>query len=144
MTLVKLTPFLDSFEDLEKIFDDFGRFPAWKSGSTLYPLVDVYEDGRNLVVEAQLPGVDIKNVKVSIEDDVLIIKGEEKHKKEVDEKKYYLKETMSAVFQRLVKLPVQVVAGKAKAVYKNGVLKITVPKKEDKKQKQTINIEVKQ
>ncbi len=143
MAVVKLTPFLDNFDEIENMFDDFGRVVGWKQAPSMYPLIDLYEDNKNLIIDASLPGIDIKNVSVFVENGILVIRGEEKRKKEVDEKKYYIKETNTSVFQRLVKLPVDVVADKAKATYKNGILKITIPKKEKQTEKNIINIEVK-
>lgn len=106
------------------------------------PLVDVYQTNDALMVETPLAGIDPKDVRISIENDVLTIEGKMEKKSEMDDKNYYMKEVRSGSFHRSVALPVGVEGNQAKAVFENGMLKIAIPKSERAKPK-TIAIEVK-
>ncbi len=103
------------------------------------PAVDMYEDKDNVVVEAQLAGMDPEQVEISIDNDVLCIKGESEKKSEVDEKNYYRKEIRRGSFYRSIQLPAHVDGDKASATAEDGVLKITIPKAASAKPK-TIKI----
>lgn len=103
------------------------------------PALDVYEKDNVIIVEAPLPGVDAKDVQISIENDVLSIEGSMVKKTEIDEQEYYRKEVRSGSFHRAVALPTSVDGDKAEATYENGVLKITIPKSAAA-QKKTIKV----
>jgi len=105
------------------------------------PTVDIYETEDSLVVEAELPGVDAKDIDVSVDEGVLSLKGERKLEKEVKEENYHRVERAYGVFQRSIRLPFDVDADAIKANYDSGVLKVSVPKGELKKPK-SIPIEV--
>jgi len=140
-SLIKWTPFIEPFEDAEKIFSDF--MPTLRSGQGPFmPAVDMYEDKDNVIVETQLAGINPDNVNISIENDILCIKGEGEKKSEVDEKNYYRKEIRRGSFYRSVALPAHVLGDKANAVAEDGVLKIIIPKAEETKPK-TIKITTK-
>jgi HSP20 family protein len=129
-TIIKWTP-QDLMGDEDR---DWGNwFPMMRVPRTMMPAVDVYEDGDQVVVETTLVGVDPKDVNIEIEDNVLKISGQSKHKSEVDEKNYYRQEIRYGNFQRAVALPKAVVGDKADASYKDGVLKISIPKAEEAK-----------
>jgi len=104
------------------------------------PAVDMYEDKENIVVETQLGGIDPEKVDISIENNVLTIKGESEKKSEIDEKNYYRKEIRRGSFYRSIPLPTKVDGDAASAVNEDGVLKITVPKASEVKPK-TIKIQ---
>ncbi len=133
MSIIKWTPILDQFEEMEKFFDR-----AQIKGFT--PAIDVYETKDDVVVETTLAGVDSKDVEVSVENDILTIKGESKRESEVDEKNYYRKEISAGSFFRTVALPSRVMADGAKAESKKGILRITIPKAAEAKAK-TIRID---
>jgi HSP20 family protein len=138
MSLIKWTPFLEPFEEMEKTFSDF--LPSLRAGQAGFvPAIDMYEDKDNVVVEAQLAGIDPEKVDVSIENDVLCIKGESEKQTEVEEKNYYRKEIRRGSFYRSVPLPTRVIGEKASAVAEDGVLKIIIPKSPEAKPK-TIKI----
>jgi HSP20 family protein len=108
------------------------------------PALDIYEKGSDLIVEAQLPGIDGENVEVSVENDVLTIQGKSEKKSEVDEKNYYRKEIRSGSFYRSVALPAHVNGQAAKAEFSAGVLRVAVPKlKAEKTTKVKVNIKKK-
>ncbi|MFH0891493.1 MAG: Hsp20/alpha crystallin family protein [Candidatus Falkowbacteria bacterium] len=128
MALIKWSPFLDvePFEEMEKMFSDWPGMRGNKSG--FVPAVDMYEDKDNVVVETQLAGIDPEKVDISIENDVLSIKGESEKKSEVEDKNYYRKEIRRGSFYRSVPLPTHVLGDRAEATTNDGVLKITIPK----------------
>lgn len=142
MSLIKWSPFLsDHFDDIDKSFNDF--MPMLRSGQFGFtPAVDMYEDKDSIIVEAQLAGMNPDKINVSIENDVLCIKGEGEKQSEVEDKNYYRKEIRRGTFYRSIPLPTKVNGDKAKAVNEDGVLKITIPKAEELKPK-TIKIETK-
>ena len=123
--------------------DFFGRTPfGMASMEGLWtPLVDVYEtkDGIRLMVE--LPGVKQEDIEVSIEADNLTLKGERKRETEVKENQYHRIERSYGKFQRSILLPEAVDASRVKATYRDGVLEIQLPKKEEAKPKE-IKVEV--
>jgi len=135
MSLIKWTPFFESFDDMDKMFSDFT--PAISNNRKGYvPAIDMYEDDKNnVIVETQLAGINPEEVKISIENDVLCIKGESEKKTEVEDKNYYRKEIKRGSFYRSVALPAHVDGDKAQAEAIDGVLKITIPKMEERKPK---------
>jgi HSP20 family protein len=132
--LIRWTPFLEPFEDMDKMFNDL--MPTVRGSQMGFmPAVDMYEDKDNVVVETQLAGIDPDKVNISIENDVLTIKGESEKKSEVDDKNYYKKEIRRGSFYRSVPLPTHVLSDKAAAEASEGVLKITIPKAPEAKPK---------
>ncbi|MFH1668160.1 MAG: Hsp20/alpha crystallin family protein, partial [Candidatus Komeilibacteria bacterium] len=106
------------------------------------PSMDIYQTEQDVVAEVSLPGVDPKNIEVAISNDVLTITGKSEKKSEVDDKNYYRKEVRCGSFQRSVALPTTVNSDQAKAEYKDGILKVIIPKVEEVKPK-TIKVDVK-
>jgi HSP20 family protein len=88
------------------------------------------------VVKAEVPGMDPKHIDISLSDGVLTIKGEKKEEKEEKEANYHLVERSYGAFSRSIRLPSEVQSDKINASYKNGVLKITLPKSEEAKKKE--------
>ena len=134
MALIKWAPFLEPFEEMDNFFSDFMPVRRGQKHGFM-PAVDVYEDKDNVIVESELAGVDPDKVDVSIENDVLIIKGEGEKKSEVEDKNYYRKEIRSGSFYRSIPLPTHVLGDKASAEAKDGVLKISIPKAAEAKPK---------
>jgi len=140
MPLIKWTPsFLEQMDEFDDMFKHMSPFSENIPG--IYPAVDIYQDDHNVIVEAQLAGIEPTDVELSIHNDVLSLRGKLEKKTEIDEKNYYRKEIRSGQFHRSVALPADVLADAADAVYENGVLKITIPK-EEKKQVKEIKIQV--
>jgi HSP20 family protein len=100
------------------------------------PVVDIYDNEDNIVIKAELPGIDKENINVDVKDGVLILKGERSSDNEVKKDKYYRRERMFGKFERAFNLPADVDPDKIKADYTDGVLKIDIPKPEERKPKQ--------
>jgi HSP20 family protein len=131
MAIIKWTP-MNVFDDMDRMWGDWS--PAQMS-RVMTPALDVYEDKDHVIVEAPLAGVDPSKVNIEIEDNILKISGQSDHKTEVDDNNYYRKEVRYGAFYRAVALPKAVMGDKAEANYKDGVLKIAIPKAEEAKPK---------
>ncbi len=149
MALVKWSPTreIERIErGMEKLFSDFfepfalGRRHLFRSGNgrngVMVPNIDIYEKKDEFVVKAELPGVDKKDIDLTISHDNLTLKGEIKKEKEVKEEDYYACERSYGTFKRTIPLPHEIDSEKAKADYKNGVLEVILPKKEGAKAKE--------
>jgi HSP20 family protein len=153
--LVKAEPTraLSPFEDMEKrfgrmerVFDDFFGRPfgfhmpslrPWAAAvEDMSPSVDIFEDGSDVVVKAELPGMKKEDLEVNFTDGDLIISGEKKQEEKVEKKNYYRMERSYGSFTRSFRLPSDVQGDKAKATFKDGVLVIRVPKTEEAKKKE--------
>lgn len=133
MTLIKFNPFkeLETLsERMRSIFDDLPTAFNLDLTSSFYPRVDIAEDEENVYVTAELPGVDKKDVKVSLQDNVLTIKGEKKSEVKDENKNYYRIERTYGSFCRSFQLPAEVDPDKVKAKFENGMLMIEAAKKE--------------
>lgn len=147
MELIRWAPHRNSWRmnnRMNRIFDDFFT-PALVADTELAvrnwnPTADVYEEDTQYVIKAELPGIDKKDIHIDFENNTLILKGERTEDKEVKEENYYRKEMAYGKFQRSFALPEGVEADNIKADYKDGVLKITIPKPETKKPK-TITVQ---
>jgi HSP20 family protein len=100
------------------------------------PTVDVYEEKDDIVVKAELPGMDKDNIEVNLTDHTLTIKGEKKKEEEVKEENYYRSERSYGSVLRTLELPKDVHADKVKASFKNGILEVRMPKTEEAKAKE--------
>jgi HSP20 family protein len=100
------------------------------------PSVDIFEEGDNVVVKAELPGIKKEDVDVSMTDNVISISGEKKKEEKVERKNYYREERSYGSFTRSFRLPAEVQTDKAKASFKEGVLEIRIPKTEEAKKKE--------
>ena len=133
-------------EAMDRLFDDaFTRpFSLMREGGSNWssPAVDMYQTDQEVVVKASLPGVKADEVQISVNDDVLTIKGEVKHEEEKKDKSWHLREQRWGAFERSITLPGGVVSDRAKAEFENGILTITLPKSEKAKPR-TINIHAK-
>ncbi len=125
-----------SFEEMDNFFhDDDWFFPVFSSKKFFEPDMDVYETEKNVVAKLSLPDINPDDVKVSVENGVLKIFGEFEEKNEENEKNYWKKEIRKGSFQRSARIPAEVNEEKTEAVYEKGILKITLPKVEEKKKK---------
>ena len=136
---------LEHFRDFERMRRDMDR--PWGSffqrgvrrtdeDAEWLPSLDVAETKDEIVVKAEVPGMDPKNIDISLSDGLLTIKGEKKQEREEKEEDYHLVERSYGTFTRSIRLPKEVRRDKISASYKNGVLKVTLPKSEEAKQKE--------
>jgi HSP20 family protein len=124
--------------------EGFGMAPGeetW-SLSTWAPACDIYETENEIVVKAELPEVKKENVHVSIENNVLTIRGERKFEEETNRENYHRVERAYGEFVRSFSLPATIDANRIGAEFKEGVLRVTLPKREEAKPKQ-IEVQVK-
>ncbi len=144
-------PFYALQTRMNRLFDDFlgdfGRFPLitpWEGvpGSALSPRIDVSEDAAEVTVTAELPGIEEKDLELLLADDLLTIKGEKKMESERRDKEFYRSERVYGSFCRTIPLPAAVEREKTEAVFKDGVLKVRLPKTAEA-QKAATKIEVK-
>ena len=146
MTLVKWNPGtnLNSLENRFNRFFDDTFFPVTRAGEHTgmcdwNPAVDIYENNDNIVIKAELPGLSKKNIDLDVKDGLLTLKGERSHEDEVKTDNYYKRERVFGKFQRVFRLTPDLDIEKIKADFADGVLKIAIPKTEEKKPK-TITI----
>lgn len=128
-----LRPFWREMDDFWKRF--FSEMPLAERATEWEPAVDISETDGNVMVRAELPGLEAKDIGVDVSGDVLTIRGEKKMEEEKKEEKYYCRERYAGSFQRSFQLPAGLKAEKVDARFKNGVLTINIPKSEESKQK---------
>ncbi|HTN72898.1 MAG TPA: Hsp20/alpha crystallin family protein [Methylomirabilota bacterium] len=134
------------FMDMDRMMEDFfaRRMRPWwperwlqpAGGEVTIPAIDVYEEKDDIVVKAELPGMDKNDIEVNISDSELTLKGEKKKEEKIEEKDYYSCERSYGAFLRSVALPTEVQADKVKASFKNGILEVRIPKTEKAKTKE--------
>jgi HSP20 family protein len=132
--------------DMERMMEDFfGRRtrPWWperwfrtEEMEVAPPVVDLYEEKDDIVVKAELPGIDKNNIEVNLTDHTLTIKGEKKKEEEIKEENYYRSERSYGSFIRTLELPKDVHTDKVKASFKDGILEVRLPKTEEAKAKE--------
>jgi len=137
-------PFEGLRREVDRLFEDFGRGfwrlplrrsafetePFWRrvALSVAAPAVDVVEKEKAYEITAELPGMDEKNIELTVADDMLTIKGEKKEEREEKKKNFFLSERQYGSFERSFRLPEGVEADKIEASFKKGVLTVTLPK----------------
>ena len=121
----------------------FGETPSLRRlGEEWWPTVDVLETKDTFLVKAELPGLEAKDIDVSVSGYMITIKGEKKKEEEEKDEHRHSVERYHGSFQRSFRLPTNVKADKVEAGFEKGVLKVTLPKVEEAKKK-TIEIKVK-
>jgi len=124
MAIIRFEPF---FREISKFLDE-EFVPMIPSIRFSEPAIDVYEKGNDIIVEAEVPGMDPKDINIEIEDKTLRISGKMEKKEEVKEKNYYRKEIKTGSFERVISLPSEVKEKEVEATMKDGILKIVLPK----------------
>jgi len=144
-SMVLWQPFreIDSLrKQMNRVFDDFfGQttllpFEENLTASEFGPLVDIYEDEQKLTFKVELPGIEEKNVKVEVANNVLTVQGERKLEKDVKEENFRRMERHYGAFSRSFTLPPAVDPEKIEAAYNHGVLTIEMPKRAEARPKQ--------
>ena len=149
MALVKWDPFRD-VERLQnrinRMFEDsFGRSRELNDDMSLSawrPAVDIYETENGIALEAELPGVNKEDVSVEVKENILTLKGERLANSQIRQENYYRQERSYGTFQRSFTLHQNIQPDLIKATFKDGVLKVEIPRPEKEKPKQiTVNVE---
>jgi HSP20 family protein len=133
-------PFMDRDrweKDAQRMIDQFfGRsvMPLWPEGwfrsepmAVVTPIVDIYVDNEDIVIEAELPGMEKDDIEVNLSNHSLTLKGEKKRKEKIKEENYYCSERSYGSFSRTLELPGDIQGEKVKASFSNGVLQIRLP-----------------
>lgn len=148
--LVKVEPIqaLAPFEDKERWFEEaFSRRPfffrSWlprlrfPEPMEITPSVDIYEEGDNVMLKAEIPGIKKEEIEVHLTDDTITISGEKKKEEKVERKNYYRLERSQGSFKRTLRMPAQVQTDKASTTFKDGVLEVKIPKTDAAKRRVT-------
>ncbi len=147
MAVVKWDPFRDliSIQDrMNRLFEQTlsrSRGDEAVSATTWTPAVDIYETADTIVMKAELPGVTREDIQIQINDNTLTLKGERRFARDVQEESYLRIERAYGSFHRSFSLPASIQQEKIRALFKDGVLELTLPKAESAKPK-PISIEV--
>ncbi|WP_440952886.1 Hsp20/alpha crystallin family protein [Methanococcoides sp. FTZ1] len=115
-------------EHLNQLFREISPFGGWSEGGAFTPLMDIREEGDNVVVTADLPGVDKKDININVKDNIIEISAECKKETEAEEGGYTQRERTYSRFSRSAVLPANVTDEGAKAKLEDGVLTVTLPK----------------
>lgn len=148
--LVKVEPAkaLLPFEEMGRWFEDFFRRPFSLMGPSwlprlrmaeieeVTPSIDIFEEGDDVVVKVEVPGIKKEDLDVKLTDDTITISGEKKKEEKVEKKNYYRLERSYGSFTRSSRLPVEVQTEKATAKFKDGILEVRIPKTEEAKKKE--------
>jgi HSP20 family protein len=140
-------PLSELREEIDNMFEKFfsrskeRELEGWEGTGLRSPAVDMEETDKDIIVKAEMPGLDPKDFQVSLTENTLTIKGERKEEKEEKKKNYHMIERRYGSFYRSIPLPCSVETDKVEANYKKGILEITLPKSASVKAKQiTVNI----
>lgn len=143
MELIRWNPMRDMLglqQRMDRIMKDvFLPAQNFNREDTLWdwnPKVDIYDEDGHIVLKAELPGIDKKDIEVDVKDRILTLKGERASDNEIKKDTYLQRERSFGKFERSFTLPVNVKAEDIKAVYKDGLLKVEIPKPLDSKPKQ--------
>ncbi|MBM3285268.1 MAG: Hsp20/alpha crystallin family protein [Candidatus Aminicenantes bacterium] len=140
MAIIRWDPFRDLMtlrERMNRLFEDAFSSARGEErdivSSSWAPAVDIYEDENQLVVTAEIPGIEEKDIEIKVEDSTLSIQGERKMEKETKEENYHRIERAYGSFYRSFTLPNYIDQDRIQAEHENGILKITLPKKPELK-----------
>ncbi len=133
-TALSLMPFARDLASPGDLIDEFFHhwdlaIPSDITGEWI-PAFDIMENEKEYVVEAELPGIDVKDLEVTISDGLLTVKGEKKREREHKDENFYRVERSFGSFHRSFRIPDKIQTDKIDATYKNGILRLTLPKAE--------------
>jgi HSP20 family protein len=122
--------------EMERIFDEISEESFWSPVAGVFPMVNITEDKENFYVRAELPGVDVNTIDISITGNTLSIEGERKPYEDQEKVRYHRRERETGSFKRLISIPGDIDPNRVEANAKNGILTIILPKSERAKPKQ--------
>ena len=142
---------LSPIAQMDRLFDEvFKRpfFSLWsprlggEEAEQLYLPVDIFEDGESVIVKAEIPGIKKDEINVQLTPDSITISGQKSGEQKVEQQNYYRLERSYGSFTRTCQLPVEIMTDKARAVFKDGVLEVRIPKSHEAAQRvRKLNIE---
>lgn len=140
MTIRRWEPWeIDIFSDFEKLRREIDRmfeeFIPVRREITFRPSIDLIETDNEVVLKAELPGLKKDNIEITVTEDEVHLKGEKKEEMETKKENYLRKEICYGKFERVISLPAEVDPEKVEAEFKDGILEIKIPKKEEAKRK---------
>jgi HSP20 family protein len=149
MTIVRWDPFrnMNTLQDrINRIFDETASrakdYDVEVSQCDWRPVVDIYDTEKAIIIIAELPGVTKESITLDVKENILTLKGERTTDEEVKQENYYRMERCFGTFERAFTLPSTIDPGKISANFKDGILRIEIPKPEEKKPKQiTIKVD---
>jgi HSP20 family protein len=113
--------------EIDRLFNEFAQGIGPNGGQSIVPNIEISDTGKAVEISAEMPGLERKDVEISIEDDTLTIRGEKKVEEKKD-KNVQLSERSYGVFYRVLQLPPGIDPSSVQATMSNGVLKVTIPK----------------
>jgi HSP20 family protein len=132
---------MPEFDLFDRMFDDWAIPSLWSEERVVVPAFDISETEKEYVISGEIPGIEPKDLEVTLTDGILTVKGEKKQESEEKEENYHRIERHYGSFQRSFRLPENIKREKLDASYRDGVLKLTLPKSEESEVKK---IEVKE
>lgn len=126
---------LDLFNRFDRWFDDFDMPALFNEERNWAPTIDVSETEDAMVVKAEMPGMSKDDIDITLSNGILTLSGEKKEEREDKQESYHVKESRYGSFRRSFRVPAEVEPDKIEATYKEGVLRLTVPKAEGAKPK---------
>lgn len=137
MTLVRWNPMREMLSlenEMGRLFQDLAsRAPEGETPALWSPRVDIEESRDSYVVKAELPGIKLEDIKITIADNQLVVRGEKRREVEKSDTTYHRVERVYGAFERAFTLTKAVAADKIEAIYRDGVLEVRVPKAEEAK-----------
>jgi HSP20 family protein len=124
--------------EIDRLFDDFfarSRFGRYFGSGDWKPAIDVSETSREILIHAEVPGMDVDDIDISLNGRILTISGERKQEQEEKEKSYHCIECRYGSFSRSLELPSDIDANQVKAIYKKGILSLNLPKTRERSEK---------
>jgi HSP20 family protein len=128
MALAPMTGLTNLRTEMDRLLDRFWETPEMPATMEWVPAIDVSEQKEMFLVQAEIPGIEPKDVEIMLRDQVLTIQGQKKQEKEEKTENYYHRERSQGTFLRRIQFPVPVDAKKVSALFRNGLLTITLPK----------------
>jgi len=132
---------IPDFDLFDRFFNDLAVPDIFSEERVLVPAFDISETEKEYVISGEIPGIDVKDLDITFTDGILTVRGEKNHEKEENEGNYHRVERHYGSFCRSFRIPNKLKTEKLDATYKNGILKVTLPKAEESQVKK---IEVKE
>jgi HSP20 family protein len=128
MRLKSLVPFREGGAQIDRLFSEFAQGSGPGGAQSIIPNIEITETDKAIEVSAEMPGLERKDIEISIEDDTLTIRGEKKVEENQKDKNVQLSERSYGVFYRVLQLPPGIDPSSVQATMSNGILKLTIPK----------------